>query len=62
MGKKKIAKARQKLAKGKVKKKCCRSKPRCITCPVVVKRLEKASAMDLPDKKFALVLDDARRK
>jgi hypothetical protein len=35
------------LINGKVKKKCCRSRPRCRKCPVVATRLAKAGAHDL---------------
>jgi hypothetical protein len=35
------------LINAKVKKKCCKSRPRCRGCPVVVSRLAKAGAGDL---------------
>ncbi|GAA1396880.1 hypothetical protein GCM10009613_48700 [Pseudonocardia kongjuensis] len=46
---------------GKVKKKCCRSKPkRCKSCPVVAMRLRKAGADDLSGKAFERALKIAR--
>jgi len=49
----------------KAKKKCCKDKPRCKRCPVVLKRLEKAGyatrlskteyvVVDIPKKAMAL--------
>lgn len=46
---------------GKVKKKCCRSKPkRCKSCPVVAMRLHKAGADDLSGKAYERALKIAR--
>ncbi|MFP5068518.1 hypothetical protein ACLFMI_02460 [Pseudonocardia nantongensis] len=46
---------------GKVKKKCCRSKPkRCKECPVVAMRLYKAGADDLDGKAYQRALKVAR--
>jgi hypothetical protein len=45
----------------KVKKKCCRSKPkRCKSCPVVHLRLKKVGADDLSGKDFQKALKIAR--
>ncbi|MFC5949074.1 hypothetical protein ACFQH9_12405 [Pseudonocardia lutea] len=46
---------------GKVKKKCCRSKPkRCKSCPVVALRLKKMDAENLSGKEYARALKTAR--
>ncbi|MBC3190165.1 hypothetical protein H7X46_03690 [Pseudonocardia sp. C8] len=46
---------------GKVKKKCCRSKPkRCARCPVVAMRLRKAGADELSGKAYERALKVAR--
>ncbi|MEQ3551579.1 hypothetical protein WIS52_13980 [Pseudonocardia nematodicida] len=46
---------------GKVKKKCCRSKPkRCKSCPVVALRMRKAGADELKGKAFQRALKVAR--
>jgi hypothetical protein len=37
------------MAKVKAKKKCCRDKPRCQSCPVVLKRLADAGFADRLD-------------
>lgn len=57
-----MAKYRRKVAKGKAKKKCCKSKPRCKTCPVVLKRLSKIDAFSLDDAELAKALKAARKK
>ncbi|WP_181781953.1 hypothetical protein [Pseudonocardia pini] len=45
----------------KVKKKCCRSKPkRCKSCPVVHLRLQKAGAADLSGKAYQKAVKIAR--
>ena len=45
----------------KVKKKCCRSKPkRCKNCPVVHLRLKKAGADDLSGKAYQKAFKVAR--
>jgi hypothetical protein len=48
------------LINGKVKKKCCRSKPRCRRCPVVALRLAKAGAETLTGKDLKRALKRAR--
>ncbi len=46
---------------GKVKKKCCRSKPkRCRRCPVVVMRISKIEKLKLTGKKLRRALKAAR--
>jgi hypothetical protein len=46
---------------GKVKKKCCRSKPkRCKSCPVVALRLAKIDKLDLRGKELARAVKAAR--
>lgn len=44
------------------KKKCCRSKKRCKTCPVVLHRLRKSGALNLDDKALAKALANARKR
>ncbi|GJJ38363.1 hypothetical protein CULCOIPH003_09940 [Corynebacterium ulcerans] len=58
MGMDKIRKAAR---KGKHKKKCCRDNPRCKTCAVVLKRLDKQGAFALDDAALAKALKKARR-
>jgi len=48
------------LIGGKVKKKCCRSRPRCKRCPVVALRLERAGAASLAGKALKKALKKAR--
>jgi hypothetical protein len=48
------------LINGKLKKKCCKSKPRCKKCPVVASRLAKAGAHDLTGKQLQKALKSAR--
>jgi hypothetical protein len=46
---------------GKVKKKCCRSKPkRCANCPVVAQRLNKIKSQDLSGKELRRAVKAAR--
>ncbi|KAA8720869.1 hypothetical protein [Corynebacterium spheniscorum] len=45
----------------KVKKKCCRSKPRCKSCPVVYTRLLKSGAFERDDPNLAKLLKEARK-
>lgn len=45
----------------KVKKKCCRSAPRCKRCPVVYHRLVKTGAFELEGKAWKKVVKEARR-
>ncbi|MCW0216142.1 MAG: hypothetical protein OJJ54_22560 [Pseudonocardia sp.] len=45
----------------KVKRKCCRSKPkRCKSCPVVALRLSKIDTKDLGGKALARAIKNAR--
>jgi hypothetical protein len=48
------------LINTKVKKKCCKSRPRCRRCPVVVSRLFKAGAGDLTGKELERAVKRAR--
>ncbi len=49
------------LAMGKVKKKCCRSKPkRCSNCPVVALRLSRVAADGLSGKQLKRAIKIAR--
>ncbi|HNM84692.1 MAG TPA: hypothetical protein PKI77_09225 [Mycobacterium sp.] len=50
----------EKLAGLKPKKKCCRSKPRCKRCPLVLNKLHKAQAKGLRGKDLAKVYKRAR--
>jgi hypothetical protein len=50
-----------KLLDLKPKKKCCRSKPRCKTCPVVVDRVRKAERHGARGKDLVKVFKQARR-
>ncbi|MET0187746.1 hypothetical protein EV383_0879 [Pseudonocardia sediminis] len=46
---------------GKVKKKCCRSKPkRCKNCPVVALRLQKIDSKGLSGKELTRAVKAAR--
>lgn len=45
---------------GKLKKKCCTSRPRCKRCPVVAMRLAKAGADELSGKALKKALRAAR--
>ncbi|MDG3012734.1 hypothetical protein G4X40_21580 [Rhodococcus sp. D2-41] len=56
---KKARKAR-KVAGLTPKKKCCKSSPRCLRCPVVVHRMQKAATHDPSDKKLVKALKKAR--
>ncbi len=42
------------------KKKCCRSKTRCMKCPVVVKRMQKAEHAGVSGKDLKKALKQAR--
>lgn len=44
----------------KPKKKCCRSKKRCLKCPVVIMRMKKAEDEGLKGKDLARVLKKSR--
>ncbi len=48
------------LIGGKLKTKCCRSRPRCKRCPVVALRLERAGAASLAGKALKRALKRAR--
>ena len=45
----------------KPKKKCCRSKPRCKRCPVVVSKVSKARRLGIRGKELAKVFKRARK-
>jgi hypothetical protein len=49
------------LAALQPKKKCCRSKPRCKRCPVVVNKVRKAELNGLRGKELVKVHKRARR-
>jgi hypothetical protein len=49
------------LADLKPKKKCCRSKPRCKKCPVVVSRVRKAERHGIRGKQLVKVFKRARK-
>ncbi|HYP92895.1 MAG TPA: hypothetical protein VER34_06980 [Mycobacterium sp.] len=46
----------------KPKKKCCRSKPRCKRCPVVVHQIRKAGRNGMRGKKLTKVFKRARNR
>jgi len=50
-----------KLAAQKPKKKCCRSKPRCKRCPVVINKVHKAELSGLRGKDLEKVFKRARK-
>jgi hypothetical protein len=50
-----------KLAALKPKKKCCRSKPRCKRCPLVVHKVLKAQHMRISGKDLEKVYRQARK-
>lgn len=56
MGKTKAAK----VSRLEPKKKCCRSKTRCISCPVVVMRMRKCEAAGMSGKDLKKALKRAR--
>ncbi|XGP84275.1 hypothetical protein ABMV07_04955 [Corynebacterium belfantii] len=56
-----LAKLRSKAAKGKHKNKCCKSNPRCKSCPVVLHRLKKSGALKLDDAALKRALIKARK-
>ncbi|MCW3012115.1 MAG: hypothetical protein JWO90_2519 [Solirubrobacterales bacterium] len=45
-----------------VKKSCCKDKPRCKKCPVVLKRLADAGLAERRDKRTYVVSDAVRKK
>jgi len=50
-----------KLAAAKPKKKCCRSKPRCKRCPVVLHKLQKAEHNGIRGKELERIYNRARK-
>ncbi|MEA2304057.1 MAG: hypothetical protein QOH43_1337 [Solirubrobacteraceae bacterium] len=46
----------------RVKKKCCKSSPRCKRCPVVLKRLAKAGLAERVDQRIYRVDADVRKR
>ncbi|QZT61620.1 hypothetical protein [Mycolicibacterium austroafricanum] len=50
-----------KLAGMKPKKKCCRSKPRCKRCPVVLNKVRKAELNGIRGKELTTVFKRARK-
>ncbi|PRQ12442.1 hypothetical protein C1Y63_01225 [Corynebacterium sp. 13CS0277] len=57
----KVEKLRKRVEKGSKKKKCCKSKPRCRCCPVVIHRLRKQGACSLDDKALKKAVKKARQ-
>jgi hypothetical protein len=51
-----------KLLALKPKKKCCRSKPRCKKCPVVVHQVRKAELNGIRGKELEKVFKRARKR
>ncbi|WP_187288053.1 hypothetical protein [Segniliparus rotundus] len=52
----------KKFASLQPKKKCCKSQPRCLRCPVVLMRVEKAVDLDHAEKVPKWLLIQARKK
>ena len=50
-----------KLADVKPKKKCCRSKPRCKRCPLVLHKVRKAELNGMRGKELTKVFKRARK-
>jgi hypothetical protein len=50
-----------KFAKAKPKKKCCRSKPRCKRCPLVLNKVHKAELNGLRGKELEKVFKRTRK-
>jgi hypothetical protein len=50
-----------KIADLEPKKKCCRSKPRCKKCPVVVNKVRKAERHGIRGKQLVKVFKRARK-
>ncbi len=50
-----------KFAGLKPKKKCCRSKPRCKRCPLVLHKVHKAERMGIRGKELERVFKRARK-
>jgi hypothetical protein len=55
-----VGKARD-FSGAKPKKKCCRSKPRCKRCPLVLDKVHKAERMGISGKDVDKVFNRARR-
>ncbi|MDX1875352.1 hypothetical protein SBI67_24805 [Mycolicibacterium sp. 120266] len=51
----------KKLVSAKPKKKCCRSKPRCKRCPLVLHKVRKAAHAGVTGKELEKVHKDARK-
>ncbi|MCZ0730383.1 hypothetical protein [Mycolicibacterium iranicum] len=51
----------EKLAGAKPKKKCCRSKPRCKRCPLVLHKVHKAELLGIRGKELEKVYKRARK-
>ena len=51
-----------KLAGAKPKKKCCRSKPRCKRCPLVLHLVRKAERKGVAGKELMTIHKQARRR
>jgi hypothetical protein len=50
-----------KLAGAKPKKKCCRSKPRCKRCPLVLSKVHEAELLGIRGKELDKVFKRARK-
>ena len=61
LGNPEMAKMRRRIETGSMKKKCCRSKPRCKKCPTVLHRLRKQGALQLDDAALKAALIKARK-
>jgi hypothetical protein len=57
-----VAKASQLPREIRVKRKCCKSNPRCKRCPVVFKRLETAGYAEPLDKRTWLLSIELKSK
>lgn len=57
----KAAKLRRRIASGYSKKKCCRSTPRCKSCPTVIHRLRRRGALTLDDRDLLAAVKKARK-
>ncbi|MCX2714551.1 hypothetical protein [Mycolicibacterium sp. J2] len=51
----------KKLVSAKPKKKCCRSKPRCKRCPLVLDKVRKAAHAGVTGKELEKVFKHARK-
>jgi hypothetical protein len=49
------------LVSAKAKKKCCRSKPRCKRCPLVLHKVRKAAHAGMSGKDLEKVFKQARK-